>query len=221
MTTTATHLSNEQLAACQQLHDHLVRTGPDHFNMGTWLEVNNNEFMLNEAARFSADVFDGDCGTRACIAGHAIVLFDPADYVAAEARLPKHLQTSADIGRWGQQSVIENVLIELLGMNVQVPIDWHSMRDWFGSSWPLFAQTIQRAHYLRSVAAWGDEQPLGWHEAHADHATVVQVLDELVHGVRRHWWDGDILTAEQEAELARQEHEQEMLDECEWSRCDG
>jgi len=214
------HLSNEQLAACQRLHDHLVRTGPDHFNMGTWLEVANNEYMLYEVMRFDVDVFTNHCGTKACIAGHAGILFSTDEYNAARDRLPAHLLVDED-NRWGRQAVVETVLTELLGMNVGVPVEFHHMRDWFGSQWPLFAQQLQRAHYLRSVSAWGEEQPLAWHESHADHTTVVQMLDEIIHGVRRNWWDGSILTPEQEAELARQEHEQEMLDDCEWSRCDG
>lgn len=206
-THTATHLSAEQLAACQRLHDQLVASGPEHFDMGTWLEVGIAEYMLVEAEQFGPEVLQ-DCGTRACIAGHAALAFTDDELTAAADRLPSRLKRFVDVStddpaqaRWHWQFIEEEVMAELLGMNVWVPQERHTSRDWFGSDWPVYAQQIQQAHYLRSQSAWGENYEMHQHIARADHATVVQVLDEIIHGVRRHWWDGDILTADELASL--------------------
>lgn len=204
MTTAPTHLSAEQLAACQRLHDQLVATGPEHFNMGTWLEVGHNEYMLIDVHRFGTEILN-DCGTKACIAGHAVLLFSEDEIGAAAERLPAHTRRwwesdDPSQDRWGRQAVEEQVLAELLGMNVSVPEELHTATDWFGSTWPKFAQDIQRAHYLRSQSAWGENYTIVQHEDRADHATVVQILDELVHGQRRHWWDGEVLSEAEQVE---------------------
>jgi hypothetical protein len=56
----------------QDLRDQIFLAGPDHFDMGWWGQKNGVKYDLYQVDRALGDI--NQCGTAACLAGHAQVL---------------------------------------------------------------------------------------------------------------------------------------------------
>ena len=71
-----TELNTDRL---EQLADHLEAVGDEHFHMGIWVEDDprSYHYLYPNTGDLVADI--RQCGTRACLAGHAAMLFRPPD----------------------------------------------------------------------------------------------------------------------------------------------
>lgn len=171
-----TRLTNDQLAACYEVWQSLLDTGPEHFDMSYWYAIRRvgppsalNLMDLSEIVHpFS------DCGTTACLAGHAVVA----------------LQLQIDDNDMPATFTIH----KLLGMDVQHEgfkdpsggdINW-----FFIDSWPKFAADAHDKAYRRRISAY-PERGHAHAQTVAQWTVVTDVLDDLVHGRRLHWYDGE------------------------------
>lgn len=86
-------------------------------------------------------------------------------------------------------------------------------RALFMSDWPAYMRDFRDARYTRHTSASDISTHTSTAWARAEFDTVVWVLDDLTHGVRQNWWDGKILAAEEEMEIAERELQQQLDDE--------
>lgn len=177
-------LTASHIARIIELRDHLIEMGPDRFDMSNWftkaettatLDTMNWDELMWHVDRAKDMIVNRDCGTAACIAGHAALLWGP--------EFTRHTST-VDIAR-------------ILGMDVGVA-PWQAERWFSTSTWP----EPWRQQWLDAVAAlpaldYNDEDYAEselanvYLKRHIEHHIVLAVMDDLIHGRRRHWYDDD------------------------------
>ena len=202
----STPLTAEHLDLCYRLHERLVATGSEHFDMNVWLANDEREIAgipyvegLNSLLGVDPKVIH-ECGTVACIAGHTMLLLTDDEQA----------EVSTSMKPWYQHHGLALALAERLGMAVDLPTN-RLPGDMFISDWPAYMRTFRQARYARYCTTSTTTTTEAW--ARAEYDTIVWVLDDLIHGVRQNWWDGQILTAEEEMELAQEELRQQLEDE--------
>lgn len=188
-------LTAEHISRIIELRDHLIEMGPDRFEMQSWFTIQDDadacntfgwdELIVNTDR--AADLLQSGqkCGTAACIAGHAVLLWPELisyDHIGA------HLETDE--------------VATYLGMQVGAPNDFLLDR-WFSTmSWPdryrvpynnLVNQLHHRLAQLRGDedASWKAEQDHTFILRAHQHATVLAVMDDLIHGRLFNWHDDD------------------------------
>ena len=179
-----TQLTAEHIARITELRDRLIELGPDRFDMANWFTkmettdamdtYNWIELTWNvQRARNLIDV--GDCGTAACLAGHALLLFDDD--------LPRAAVVS-DVARY-------------LGMDIGCEY-WEADR-WFNvGSWPdPWRQRCTAAIKLLPALDYHDEDYAELKLAKSfarraiEHGLIIEMMDDLIHGRRLQWYDDD------------------------------
>lgn len=108
----------------EQLADHLEAVGDQHFYMGVWAD--GDPRMYQDVMPMTGDLVKDihQCGTRACVAGHAVLRFRPED----SGNVP-------DVIDENDYDAIANEAAHYLGLTQQqadelfIPITGNDLRD--------------------------------------------------------------------------------------------
>lgn len=102
---------------------HVEATGPEHFDMHTWLYFDNDEYPLEFAMHNDVNVYD--CGTAACLAGHTAVVMrnqDAFDDYKLSNLMKKH--------PWDWEEHIHNDVITYISDWLGIDASWFSTTAW-------------------------------------------------------------------------------------------
>jgi hypothetical protein len=198
-------LTAEHISRIIELRDHLIELGPDKFEMMSWFTIQDdvdscNTFGWDELIASTDRATDllnsGEkCGTAACIAGHAVLLWPDLIHYEHDYPILDHSEVAAH-----------------LGMNVGAPNVEQSERWFATASWPdryripyyNLVGDLRRAQcqirddkdeYLRL------EMERTFAQRKYQHDVVIGVMDDLIHGRMLNWHDEDT-TAVDAADLA-------------------
>jgi hypothetical protein len=193
-------ITAEHVSRLIELRDHLIEIGPDKFEMSSWFTIQDDAdicqtfgwdeltFNLDRAA----DLIESGqhCGTAACLAGHAVLLW------------PEIVTFSVD-DEGNSYSIDSDDVAKYLGMDVGAPNEWQVDR-WFSTqSWPdRFRIPYKNAtrdldhqlmmHRDLDVDTYVERDLMRTHtQRKLQHDAVLLVLDELIHGRMRNWHDDD------------------------------
>jgi len=180
-----TQLTAEHIERIIELRDHLIEMGPDRFDMNDWfikadttrVHDTMDWFDLTGHIDKARDIINhNSCGTAACLAGHAAILW--GDEFG-------HNTTTAHVARW-------------LGMDIGVE-PWQC-KTWFATQgWPDFARIPWLNRQLDlSTLDYDPEHELeqSFIRRGIEHHIVLDVMDDLIHGRRLHWYDDDTSAAD-------------------------
>lgn len=187
-------LTNDELAAVRELYDRMIAAGPDHFDMatfGSYVDPDGGDdttypgwWTNRQSLPFSSVVpgfeqgpqLDTLCGYTACLAGHAAL---------------------AGLGN----STLN--IAETLGMiqlrYIPRPDDdrhpgWAATDRWFyHDEWPQWARDLTDRAIIQVIDELeADGVYDGAARRTAQWRVVTGVMHDLIHGVRRNWFDDDL-----------------------------
>ena len=188
-----TQLTAKHISRLIDLRDQLTHFGPARFDMGAWFidtdttetfDSMNWDELMHRIGHASETMTRGECGTAACLAGHAALMW--ADEL--------NLNTTT------------NEIAELLGMDVGLELGVRdpALERWFAvSAWPDWARISYRnasraIPYVDYTEDDYAEQVMARDMAlrAAQWTHIMSMLDDLITGRRLHWHDEDTSAAD-------------------------